>query len=125
MSLRSFQMRNFRILHGPQHGTYSDEEGIGVSSPSELRQDVHRTICYAAPNAYGVPVGLGMLFSEGLTAEDHAVRVDVQMEDGSWLEYNSEVHSEMPQQHPQHQQTIQRAHLVPRKRRERRSTNAE
>lgn len=120
MSLRSFQMRNFRVLHAPQHGTYADGEGIGVSSGAELRPDVHQTIPYSAPDAYGVPVGLGMLFSEGLMAEDHAVRVDVQMEDGSWMEYDPESRAEMPVQH----RTVQRTHQTPRKRRERRPSRS-
>ena len=123
MNLRSFQMRNFRILHGPQHGAYADEEGVGVSSGAGLRPDVHRAISYSAPDAFGVPVGLGMLFSEGLMAEDHAVRVDVQMADDSWVEYDPEVHIEMPQDHPPQHRIIQRTHQAPRKRRERRPTS--
>lgn len=119
MNLRSFQMHNFRILHAPQHGTYADEDGIGVSSPADLRAGEHRTIPYTAPDAYGVPVGLGMLFSEGLMAEDHAVRVDVQMEDGSWVEYDPEAQPSVGQP-SSHHRPIGREHRPPRKRRERR-----
>jgi hypothetical protein len=105
---RSFQMRDFRVLHGPQQGTQADTSATGVSSPSDLRPDVHRTIPYTAPDAYGVCVGLGMLFSEGLTADNCAARVDVKMGDGSWAEYDPDVDIEMSRQHHQHPTTRRR-----------------
>ena len=105
MIVQSFRMRDFRILYGPQHGTYADEDGTGVSHPANLQPDAHRVMHYTAPDAFGVQVGLGMLFSEGMIAEDHAVRVDLKMEDGSWLEYDPESHIDGSVQHQGHHRT--------------------
>jgi|GEM_PF-5043457 len=88
MTVQSFRLRNFRVLCGPQFGTYADEDGVGVRSPAGLSLVSHRHFTYAAPDAYGVQVGLGILFSEGLVAEDHVVRVDVQNDDRTWSEYD-------------------------------------
>jgi len=81
-------LKKFRILYGPQFGTYADETGEGVKDPSQLNPSKHRTMEYTSPDVCAVQVGLGLLFAEGLSAADHAVRVDIQLTSGKWSEYD-------------------------------------